>query len=153
MASTSHWLVLVASIWLQACSGTGYLFGSISPVIKTTLDFNQKQLNRLGVAKDIGDSGGLLAGFLCDWLPPWGLILVGTLQNLIGYGWLWLIVIGRVPQPPFIVVCCLVFGLFSRQCVLSDRKSRVCSLLKHSCLGQQTICQFDVADYQSNESF
>jgi hypothetical protein len=108
MASTSHWLVLVASIWLQACSGTGYLFGSISPVIKTTLDFNQKQLNRLGVAKDIGDSGGLLAGFLCDWLPPWGLILVGTLQNLIGYGWLWLIVIGRVPQPHFIVVCLLI---------------------------------------------
>lgn len=104
MAWTNRWLVLVASMWLQACSGIGYVFGSLSPVIKLSLDYNQKQINRLGVAKDIGDSVGLLSGLLCDWLPSWGIILVGLLQNLVGYGWLWLIVIKRVPQPHFALV-------------------------------------------------
>uniref|UniRef100_A0A7I4CEF7 Nodulin-like domain-containing protein n=1 Tax=Physcomitrium patens TaxID=3218 RepID=A0A7I4CEF7_PHYPA len=108
MAWTNRWLVLVASIWLQACAGIGYIFGSISPVIKTNLNLNQRQLNRLGVAKDLGDSVGLLAGFLSDWLPSWGLILVGLLHNCIGYGWVWLIVIRRVATPPFAVVCLLI---------------------------------------------
>lgn len=123
MAWTNRWLVLVASIWLQACAGIGYIFGSISPVIKTNLNLNQRQLNRLGVAKDLGDSVGLLAGFLSDWLPSWGLILVGLLHNCIGYGWVWLIVIRRVATPPFAVVCCasshplflsVVFSLIGR---------------------------------------
>lgn len=104
MEWTNRWLVLVASIWLQSCSGIGYVFGSLSPIIKTSLDYNQKQINRLGVAKDIGDSVGLVAGFLCDWLPTWALILVGIVQNFVGYGWLWLIVVHKVAQPHFALV-------------------------------------------------
>lgn len=108
VALSNRWLVLVASIWLQCCAGTGYVFGSLSPVIKTSLDYNQKQINRLGVAKDIGDSVGLLAGVLCDFLPTWALIFVGTVQNFVGYGWLWLIVVHRVAQPPFAVVSAFI---------------------------------------------
>jgi len=96
--------VLVAAMWLQACAGIGYMFGAISPVLKTSLGYNQKQINRLGVAKDIGDSVGLLAGFLCDVLPTWALILLGALQNFLGYGWLWLTVTHRVPHLHFALV-------------------------------------------------
>lgn len=101
MEWNNRWVVLIASIWLQSCSGIGYVFGSLSPIIKSSLNYNQKQINRLGVAKDIGDSVGLLAGVLCDWLPPWALILVGAVQNVVGYGWLWLIVVHRVPPVHF----------------------------------------------------
>jgi hypothetical protein len=104
MIWNNRWFVLVAAIWLQACAGIGYMFGAISPVMKTSLGYNQKQINRLGVAKDIGDSVGLLAGLLCDVLPTWALLFLGALQNFVGYGWIWLIVTGRTPTLPFALV-------------------------------------------------
>ncbi|CAN6464705.1 unnamed protein product [Victoria cruziana] len=105
----SRWLVFVTSMWLQSCAGIGYLFGSISPVIKGSLGYNQKQIAGVGVAKNLGDSVGFLAGSLCEVLPTWAAILIGALQNMFGYGWIWLIVTHRVPTPPLWAMCILVF--------------------------------------------
>lgn len=96
----NRWLVFVAAMWIQSCAGVGYLFGSLSPVIKSSLNYNQKELARLGVAKDLGDSVGFLAGYLSEMLPLWAALLVGAVQNLVGYGWVWLIVTGRAPILP-----------------------------------------------------
>lgn len=96
----NRWLVFVAAMWIQSCAGIGYLFGSISPKIKSSLNYNQRQVARLGVAKDLGDSVGFLAGTLSEILPLWAALLVGAIQNLIGYGWVWLIVTGRAPILP-----------------------------------------------------
>ncbi|XP_060195715.1 protein NUCLEAR FUSION DEFECTIVE 4-like [Lycium barbarum] len=105
----SRWLVFVAAMWIQTCAGIGYLFGSISPIIKSSLNYNQKQVARLGVAKDLGDSVGFLAGTLCEILPLWAALLVGAIQNFIGYGWVWLIVTGRTSPLPLWVMCILIF--------------------------------------------
>ncbi|KAL4369687.1 hypothetical protein GQ457_05G011270 [Hibiscus cannabinus] len=105
----NRWLVFVAAMWIQSCAGIGYVFGSISPVIKSSLNYNQRQLSKLGVAKDLGDSVGFLAGSLSEILPLWGALLVGALQNLIGYGWVWLIVTGRAPVLPLWAMCILIF--------------------------------------------
>ncbi|KAE8695718.1 ZNF511 protein [Hibiscus syriacus] len=105
----NRWLVFVAAMWIQSCAGIGYIFGSISPVIKTSLNYNQRQLSKLGVAKDLGDSVGFLAGRLSEILPLWGALLVGALQNLIGYGWVWLIATGRAPVLPLWAMCILIF--------------------------------------------
>ncbi|OMO84128.1 Nodulin-like protein, partial [Corchorus capsularis] len=51
-------------MWVQSCAGVGYLFGSISPVIKSVMGYNQRQIAILGVAKDLGDSIGFVAGSL-----------------------------------------------------------------------------------------
>ncbi|KAK2975577.1 hypothetical protein RJ640_014064 [Escallonia rubra] len=56
----NRWLVFVASMWVQSCSGIGYLFGSISPVIKSAMGYNQRQVAMLGVAKDLGDAIGFV---------------------------------------------------------------------------------------------
>lgn len=96
----SRWLVFVAAMWLQSWAGIGYLFGSISPVIKSSLGYNQKQLAMLGVAKDLGDAVGFMTGLLCELLPIWGALLVGAALNLIGYGWVWLVVTAQVPVLP-----------------------------------------------------
>lgn len=100
----NRWLVFVAAMWIQSCAGIGYLFGSISPVIKSSLNYNQKQVARLGVAKDLGDSVGFLAGSMSEILPLWALLLVGAVQNFVGYGWVWLIITGRAPVLPLWVV-------------------------------------------------
>ncbi|KAM0934876.1 putative MFS transporter superfamily [Dioscorea sansibarensis] len=105
----NRWLVFVAAMWVQSCAGIGYLFGSISPVIKASLGYNQRQLASLGVAKDLGDSVGFLAGALCEILPLWMAMLVGALQNFVGYGWVWLIVTGRIPALPLWAMCVLIF--------------------------------------------
>lgn len=96
----NRWLVFVAAMWIQTCAGIGYLFGSISPTIKKSLNYNQRQIARLGVAKDLGDSVGFLAGTLCEILPLWAALLVGAIQNFVGYGWVWLIVTSRAPSLP-----------------------------------------------------
>ncbi|EFJ06898.1 hypothetical protein SELMODRAFT_134679 [Selaginella moellendorffii] len=105
----SRWLVLVASIWIQACAGVGYVYGSYSPLIKSRLHFNQKQMNILGVAKDMGDSVGIFAGSLSDVIPPWGLVFLGSLQNFVGYGGIWLIVTNPALPSFFWLMCVLMF--------------------------------------------
>ncbi|KAL3691011.1 hypothetical protein R1sor_004662 [Riccia sorocarpa] len=104
----NKWLVLAFSIWLQSCSGVGYAFGSYSPIIKSVLGYDQKGISRLGVAKDIGDSVGLVAGTLCDLMPIWGLLLVGAAVNLTGYGLIWLIITQRLPSVPLWVMCIII---------------------------------------------
>ncbi|XP_062105424.1 protein NUCLEAR FUSION DEFECTIVE 4-like [Humulus lupulus] len=105
----NRWLVFVAAMWLQSTAGVGYLFGSISPVIKSSLNYNQRQLARLGVAKDLGDSVGFFAGSLSEILPMWAALLVGAFKNFIGYGWVWLIVTGKAPVLPLWAICILIF--------------------------------------------
>ncbi|KAI4350500.1 hypothetical protein L6164_004951 [Bauhinia variegata] len=107
----NRWLVFVAAMWLQSWAGIGYLFGSISPVIKSSLKYNQKQVASLGVAKDLGDSVGFVTGILCEILPLWGALLVGAMLNFIGYGWVWLIVTGRAPTLPLWAVSVSFFSL------------------------------------------
>lgn len=105
----NRWLVFVAAMWIQIFSGIGYLFGSISPVIKTSLNYNQRQIAKLGVAKVLGGSIGFVAGSLCEIIPLWSLSLIGALQNLAGYGWIWLIVSGRAPILPLWAMCIIIF--------------------------------------------
>ncbi|XP_072950652.1 protein NUCLEAR FUSION DEFECTIVE 4-like [Typha angustifolia] len=105
----NRWLVFVAAMWVQSVAGVGYLFGSLSPVIKISLGYNQRQIARLGVAKDLGDSVGFLAGSLSEILPLWATLFIGALKNFIGYGWVWLIVTRRSPALPLWGMCILIF--------------------------------------------
>ncbi|KAK3002310.1 hypothetical protein RJ639_022082 [Escallonia herrerae] len=100
----SRWLVFVASMWVQSCSGIGYLFGSISPVIKSAMGYNQRHVAMLGVAKDLGDAIGFVPGILCEIFPIWVVLCVGVVQNFVGYGVLWLTISQIMPTLPLWVV-------------------------------------------------
>ncbi|CAN6242000.1 unnamed protein product [Urochloa humidicola] len=100
----NRWLVLVAAMWVQSMAGVVYLFGAISPVLKSTLGYNQRQVAALAVAKNLGGYVGVVAGTLSTALPPWALMLMGAAQNILGYGWLWLIVAGNEPPLPLSMV-------------------------------------------------
>ncbi|KAH9705398.1 Nodulin-like domain-containing protein [Citrus sinensis] len=105
----NRWLVFVCSMWIQSCAGIGYLFGSISPVIKAHMGYNQRQVSLLGVAKDLGDSFGFVPGTFVEILPVWSINLIGVLQNFVGYGLVWLIVTNRLPSLPLWVLCIAIF--------------------------------------------
>ena len=80
------------------------MYGSISPVIKSTMGYNQRQIAVLGVAKDIGDAIGFFAGSLCEVAPIWVVLFIGVAQNFFGYGLVWLTVNGTLPELPLWVV-------------------------------------------------
>lgn len=100
-----RWVVFVCAMWDMSFAGTAYMFGSISPVIKSSMGYNQKQVAFLSVAKDLGDNVGLLAGFISKAWPVWAVILVGVLQNVVGYGLVWLVVTHRLPSLPLWTLC------------------------------------------------
>ncbi|KAL3598212.1 hypothetical protein D5086_006130 [Populus alba] len=58
--SRPPWVGLVAAVWVFIAAGNGYNFPLYSPSLKSVLGFNQQQITILGVAKDIGESVGLL---------------------------------------------------------------------------------------------
>lgn len=77
------------------------MFAFYSSKLKTVLHYNQLQVNNLGVAKDLGENVGLLAGFLCNKLPPWTLLSIGALTGFLGYGVTWLVVSERIQALPY----------------------------------------------------
>ncbi|GJV24656.1 nuclear fusion defective 4-like protein [Tanacetum coccineum] len=105
----NRWLVFVASMWVQSCSGIGYMFGSISPVIKKNMGYTQRQIAMLGVAKDIGDAIGFVAGSLCEVVPIWVVLFIGVVQNFFGYGLVWLTTTHALPKLPLWVLCVCIF--------------------------------------------
>ncbi|KAJ9559534.1 hypothetical protein OSB04_004694 [Centaurea solstitialis] len=105
----NRWLVFVASMWVQSCSGIGYMFGSISPVIKKSMGYNQRQIAMLGVAKDVGDAIGFVAGSLCEIAPIWVVLFIGVAQNFVGYGLVWLSTKHTLPEMPLWVLCVCIF--------------------------------------------
>lgn len=97
----TKWVGLAAAIWVQASGGNAYTFAFYSPTLKKIFHYNQLQLNNLGVAKDIGENVGLLAGYLCNKLPAWAILSVGALFGFLGYGTVWLAVSQRIAPLPY----------------------------------------------------
>ena len=96
-ASTAgKWLGLVTAVWIQAISGNNYTFSNYSDALKSLMHLNQLELNNLSVAKDIGKAFGLLAGLASDKLPTWLILLIGSVEGLIGYGVQWLVVSQKI---------------------------------------------------------
>ncbi|KAJ1408218.1 Nodulin-like [Sesbania bispinosa] len=104
-----RWVVFVCAMWDLSFAGTAYMFGSISPVIKSSMGFNQQQVVFLSVAKDLGDCVGLLSGKLSEVWPTWRVMLVGVIQNLVGYCLVWLVVTHSLPSLPLWALCIFIF--------------------------------------------
>jgi hypothetical protein len=71
---------------------------------KQILGYNQAQLNLLGFAKDLGAYFGTVAGLAINIIAIWGLLSLGSIQSLLGYDALWLVLSGRITPPPYWLV-------------------------------------------------
>ncbi|WOL20303.1 protein NUCLEAR FUSION DEFECTIVE 4-like [Canna indica] len=101
VGSRPPWVGLAAAVWVQVAAGTAYTFPLYSPVLKSVLGYSQQQLTMLGVANDIGENFGLVAGFASNRFRPWLVLLVGAACCFLGFGVLWLAVSGTVAGLPF----------------------------------------------------
>lgn len=103
-AKVAPWLGFAAAVWIQIASGNPYSFPLYSERMKGILNYSQAQLNNLGVANDFGENVGLLAGFICNKIPPWGILIIGSLASFFGYGLIWLVLSERISALPYWVM-------------------------------------------------
>ncbi|CAL9162682.1 unnamed protein product [Musa hybrid cultivar] len=102
--SRPPWVGLAAAVWVQVAAGTAYTFPLYSPSLKSVLGYSQQQLTMLGVANDIGENFGLVAGFASSRFRPWVVLLAGAACCFLGFGVLWLAVTQTVSGLPFWVL-------------------------------------------------
>ncbi|CAL9022790.1 unnamed protein product [Prunus brigantina] len=103
--SAIKWLGFVTAVWVQCISGNNYTFSNYSDALKTLMNLNQLELNSLSVAKDVGKAFGLLAGLASDKLPTWLILLIGSVEGLVGYGAQWLVVSERIKPLSYWQMC------------------------------------------------
>lgn len=90
------WAVLMATIWIQAISGTNFDFSAYSSNLKSVLEISQIQLNYLAVASDMGKVLGWSSGIALLYFPLWSVLLTAAGMGLIGYFVQWLIISGVI---------------------------------------------------------
>ncbi|XP_042509207.1 protein NUCLEAR FUSION DEFECTIVE 4-like [Macadamia integrifolia] len=105
VSPAGKWLGFVTAVWVQSISGNNYTFSNYSAALKSLMALTQLQLNNLSVAKDVGKAFGLLAGLASDRLPTPLILLIGSIEGLVGYGFQWLVVSQRIRPLPYWQMC------------------------------------------------
>lgn len=104
-------MILVATIWIQAFTGTNFDFSAYSSEMKMKLGVPQVQLNYLATASDLGKALGWSSGLALNYLPLWTVMFTAASMGLVGYGAQWLVINGTVAAPYFVVLLlCLLAG-------------------------------------------
>lgn len=104
MAGQSRkWMILVATIWIQAFTGTNFDFSAYSSDMKSVLGISQVQLNYLAVASDLGKAFGWSSGLALMYFPLWVVMFMAAFMGLLGYGLQWLVIRSIISLPYFLV--------------------------------------------------
>ncbi|KAK1305653.1 hypothetical protein QJS10_CPA10g01287 [Acorus calamus] len=93
------WMVLVATIWIQAFTGTNFDFSAYSSDLKSVLAISQVQLNYLAVASDLGKAFGWSSGLALLYLPIWTVLFIAASLGFVGYGLQWLVIRNLISLP------------------------------------------------------
>lgn len=112
MAGQSRkWMILVATIWIQAFTGTNFDFSAYSSSLKSVLGISQVQLTYLAVASDLGKVFGWSSGLTLMFFPLWVVLFMAAFMGLLGYGIQWLLIRNVLTLPYFLVfLLCLLAG-------------------------------------------
>ncbi|CAN7002014.1 unnamed protein product [Brassica oleracea var. botrytis] len=113
MAGQSRkWMILVATIWIQAFTGTNFDFSTYSSDLKSVLGISQVQLNYLAVASDLGKVFGWSSGLALLYFPLWTVLFAAAIMGFVGYGIQWLVITNVISLPYIrVFLCCLLAGL------------------------------------------
>ncbi|KAJ8573493.1 hypothetical protein K7X08_010004 [Anisodus acutangulus] len=111
MEQSSKWMILIASTWIQAFTGTNFDFSSYSSELKSVLGISQVQLNYLSMASDFGKAFGWCSGVSLMYFPLWVVLFIAAFMGLVGYGFQWLLIQRIIILPYFLVfLLCVLAG-------------------------------------------
>ncbi|KAG2622615.1 protein NUCLEAR FUSION DEFECTIVE 4-like [Panicum virgatum] len=109
-----RWAVLVATVWIQALTGTNFDFSAYSSALKSSLGISQEALNYLATASDLGKAFGWSSGLALLYIPLHAVLLVAAVLGLaayaLQYGCLISVNLAAIPYPLVFLVC-LIAGL------------------------------------------
>ncbi|XP_010942966.1 protein NUCLEAR FUSION DEFECTIVE 4 [Elaeis guineensis] len=103
------WMILVATVWIQAFTGTNFDFSAYSSDLKAALGISQVQLSYLATASDLGKALGWSSGLALLYLPLPAVLLLAAAFGAAAYAAQWLILTGRLSLPylPVFLLCLL----------------------------------------------
>ncbi|KAJ1412446.1 Nodulin-like [Sesbania bispinosa] len=105
MAGQSRkWMILVATIWIQAFTGTNFDFSQYSSSLKSALNISQVQLNYLATANDMGKVFGWSSGLALMYLPLSVVMFIAAFMGFLGYGLQWLLINHVINLPYFLFI-------------------------------------------------
>jgi hypothetical protein len=79
------WAVLVATVWIQAVTGTNFDFSAYSSALKSSLGVSQEALNYLATASDLGKVLGWSSGLALLHMPLHAVLLLSAFMGLAAY--------------------------------------------------------------------
>ncbi|KAK8342651.1 hypothetical protein V6Z12_A08G246100 [Gossypium hirsutum] len=103
------WMILVATIWIQAFTGTNFDFSSYSSTLKSVLGISQLQLNYLSVASDMGKAFGWCSGVFLMYFPLWVVMFMAAFFGFFGYALQWLVIKQVISLPYFPAGCSITW--------------------------------------------
>ncbi|CAM8948052.1 unnamed protein product [Rhodiola kirilowii] len=118
VGKSRKWTILVATIWIQAFTGTNFDFSSYSSDLKSVLGISQLQLNYLSVASDLGKAFGWCSGVALLYVTLWVVMLMAAVMGLVGYGLLWAVIQELIYVPYFLAHPQSLFMVLVKQCSL-----------------------------------
>ncbi|KAJ6854234.1 uncharacterized protein M6B38_102015 [Iris pallida] len=110
MAGQSRkWMILVATIWIQAFTGTNFDFSAYSSQLKSVMGISQVQLNYLATASDLGKVFGWSSGLALLYLPLPLVLFLAAAVGFLSYGLQWLLITSTISLPylPVFFLCLL----------------------------------------------
>ncbi|KAK9985094.1 hypothetical protein SO802_034619 [Lithocarpus litseifolius] len=111
VGQSRKWMILVATIWIQAFTGTNFDFSAYSSSLKSVLGISQVQLTYLAVASDLGKAFGWSSGLTLMYFPLWVVLFMAAFMGFLGYGIQWLLIRNVLTLPYFLVfLLCLLAG-------------------------------------------
>ncbi|KAJ6813184.1 uncharacterized protein M6B38_146950 [Iris pallida] len=100
MAGQSRkWMILVATIWIQAFTGTNFDFSAYSSQLKSVMGISQVQLNYLATASDLGKVFGWSSGLALLYLPLPLVLFLAAAVGFLSYGLQWLLITSTISLP------------------------------------------------------
>ncbi|XP_057983208.1 uncharacterized protein LOC131168054 [Malania oleifera] len=102
---TGRWFMVFACLLILSVAGATYMFSLYSNDVKSSLGYDQTNLNLLSFFKDLGGNVGLLSGLINEVTPPWVVLAIGAAMNFLGYFMIWLAVTARIPKPQLWHMC------------------------------------------------
>ena len=80
-----RWAVLVATVWVQALTGTNFDFSAYSSALKASLGVSQQSRNYLATASDLGKAFGWSSGLALLYMPLPAVLLLSAVLGLASY--------------------------------------------------------------------
>uniref|UniRef100_A0ACD6A4T9 Uncharacterized protein n=1 Tax=Avena sativa TaxID=4498 RepID=A0ACD6A4T9_AVESA len=109
-----RWSALVATVWIQAVTGTNFDFSAYSSALKSSLGVSQQSLNYLATASDLGKAFGWSSGLAVLYMPLPAVLLLSAALGLAAYAVQYCVLLSSPSSPPIpypaVFLVCLVAG-------------------------------------------